>query len=416
MTLLRLLLVSLLFAGLTGAPAHAQTAGESVAAVVNDEPISTFDVRQRLRLLMATTGVQPDEDTIQRLQQQALRSLIDETLQLQEAGGEPYNIEIPDEDVDEAISRLARQNEMSTEAIYADLRNAGINPETLRRQIRAELAWRTLVSGRYGPRIRVSPNQIEETRERILNSLSKPRYLIAEIFLPVENVSEEGRVRQQAESLIQQLQNGANFQALARQYSGAASATSGGDAGWVLSGELRPEVESMLQSMEPGRISPPIRVPGGFYLVALRDERSGELTQQVTLKSVTVPLGDDANYDQAAQALQAAASDRSGCDAAEAIAGEIDGAFATDLGSLTDSSLQTPIRNAVRMLEVGGVTAPRQTSLGAQIFILCDRQQAAEGLPSREEIESQLMSQQESMLSRRYLRDVRRDSTVDVRL
>lgn len=393
-----------------------QTAGESVAAVVNDTPISTFDVRQRLRLLMATTGVQPDEQTMQRLQQQALRSLIDEQLQLQEAAGDPYNIEIPDSDVDDAIARLAQQNNVDADRIYSDLREAGINPETLRTQIRAELAWQTLVNGRYSNRIRVSDNQVDLARERIMNSMSKPRYLIAEILLPVESAQEEAEVRQQAENMIQQLMDGADFQALARQYSAAASAESGGDAGWVLSGELEPEVERVLQSMEPGRVSPPIRVPGGFYLVALRDERSGTVTQQVTLKSVTVPSDQAGGYQQAAAALSAAAEGKSGCDAAEEIAAEIDGAFATDLGSLSNTSLQADIRNDVNALEVGGVTAPRETPSGAQVYVLCDRQQAVEGLPSREEIENQLMSQQQSMLSRRYLRDVRRSSTVDVRL
>lgn len=416
MKLFRALLVPLLCAGLAGGPALSQTAGESVAAVVNDTPISTFDVRQRLRLLMATTGVQPDEQTMQRLQQQALRSLIDEQLQLQEAAGDPYNIEIPKSDVDDAIGRLARQNNVDADRIYSDLREAGINPETLRTQIRAELAWQTLVNGRYSNRIRVSDNQVDLARERIMNSLSKPRYLIAEIFLPVESAQEEGEVRRQVESMIQQLMNGAEFQALAQQYSAAASAESGGDAGWMLSGELQPEVERVLQSMEPGRVSPPIRVPGGFYLVALRDERSGAVTQQVTLKSVTAPSDQAGGYQQAAAALSAAAEGKSGCDAAEEIAGEIDGAFATDLGSLSNTSLQADIRNDVDTLDVGGITAPRETSTGAQVYVLCDRQQAVEGLPSRVEIENQLMNQQQSMLSRRYLRDVRRSSTVDVRL
>lgn len=416
MKLFRVLLLPLLCAGLAGGPALSQTAGESVAAVVNDTPISTFDVRQRLRLLLATTGVQPDEQTMQRLQQQALRSLIDEQLQLQEATGEPYNIEIPESEVDGAIARLAQQNNVDAERIYSDLREAGIDPETLRTQIRAELAWQTLVNGRYSNRIRVSDNQVDLARERIMNSLSKPRYLIAEILLPVESAQEEAEVRQQAESMIQQLMNGADFQALARQYSAAASAEAGGDAGWVLSGELDPEVERVLQSMEPGRVSPPIRVPGGFYLVALRDKRSASVTQQVTLKSVTLPSDAAGGYQQAAEALAAAAQGKTGCDAAEEIAAEVDGAFATDLGSLSSTSLQTDIRNDVNALEVGGITAPRETPTGAQIYVLCDRQQAVEGLPSRQEIENQLMNQQQSMLSRRYLRDVRRSSTVDIRL
>lgn len=55
------------------------------------------------------------------------------------------------------------------------------------------------------------------------------------------------------------------------------------------------------------------------------------------------------------------------------------------------------------------------TAAGLQLFILCDRQLTGPGVPSREQIEQQLISQQLSLLARRWLRDLRRDATVDIR-
>jgi hypothetical protein len=57
---------------------------EGVAAVVNDDVISTYDVLQRMRLLMVTSGVQPTQENLPQLQAEALRSLVDERLQMQE--------------------------------------------------------------------------------------------------------------------------------------------------------------------------------------------------------------------------------------------------------------------------------------------------------------------------------------------
>ena len=50
---------------------------ESVAAVVNDDIISTYDLAQRMRLLIATSGVQPTEQTLPQFQQEALVGLVD---------------------------------------------------------------------------------------------------------------------------------------------------------------------------------------------------------------------------------------------------------------------------------------------------------------------------------------------------
>lgn len=397
------------------AGAHAQT-GEAVAAVVNDEPISTFDVRQRMLLMIATTGAQPDEETIARMEDQALRSLVDEKLQVQEA--RRFEVEVTEEEVDGALGRLAQQNNVTVDDILADLRASGIYPNTLRDQIKSELAWQYLVDGRYGGRVRVSDDQIAETRERIINSLSKPRYLIAEIFLPIQNVGEEQQVRQLANSLIQQMVDGAEFPVLAREYSESATAEAGGDAGWVLSGELRPEVESVLREMPAGRVSPPIRVPGGIYLIALRAKNEGGVVNQLRLQSITLPVPEDATEEerqQARQSLAGVAADIDSCDAVEDAAGQLEGAFSTNLGSLSDNALQPEIKQAVSGLQPVSATAPLDTALGLQSFVLCDRQQSAEGVPSDEEIANQLRGQRQSLLARGYLRDVRRESTVDVR-
>ena len=212
--------------------------------------------------------------------------------------------------------------------------------------------------------------------------------------------------------------DGAEFPVLAREYSESATAEAGGDAGWVLSGELRPEVESVLREMPAGRVSPPIRVPGGIYLIALRAKNEGGVVNQLRLQSITLPVPEDATEEerqQARQSLAGVAADIDSCDAVEDAAGQLEGAFSTNLGSLSDNALQPEIKQAVSGLQPVSATAPLDTALGLQSFVLCDRQQSAEGVPSDEEIASQLRGQRQSLLARGYLRDVRRESTVDVR-
>ena len=205
-------------------PASAQTV-EGVAAIVNDEVISQYDVRQRMRLILATTGVRPTEELLLRIQEQALDSLIDERLQLQQA--REFEVDIEQGEIDEAMADLAQQNNISPGEIRSSLAQAGVDARTLEDQLRAEIAWQILVSGRYRPRLRVSNDQIDQMLERMADSLSKPQYLISEILLTPTPGASDDAVQAAIDGVVQQLDQGAQFAAVAREVSSAASALAG---------------------------------------------------------------------------------------------------------------------------------------------------------------------------------------------
>ena len=95
-------------ASLLAAPAAPAQQVEGIAAVVNDEPITTLDVRDRMRLIISSAGITPDEETLARIQEQAIRGLIEETLQLQQA--REFDLEVEEAEVDQSIADLAARN------------------------------------------------------------------------------------------------------------------------------------------------------------------------------------------------------------------------------------------------------------------------------------------------------------------
>ena len=122
---------------------------EGIVAVVNDDPISFTDVRQRARLLLLSLGGQtPTPEQIQRFTTQALEQLIDEKLQLQEAA--EYEVEISESEISSSIARLAQQSGITRDALVQSLIQAGVNPVSLEEQTRADIAWRRIMGGLYG--------------------------------------------------------------------------------------------------------------------------------------------------------------------------------------------------------------------------------------------------------------------------
>ena len=156
-----LLLASLLAAG----PSAAQSV-ERIAAVVNDDVISQSDVSARLRLALLATGLEPSQENQQRLAPQVLRGLVDERLQLQEAGR--FNIAVTPAEIDREIGTIAGRNNMNGEQLRATLARSGVPVSTLEQQIRAALSWRKLIDRRLLPQVEIGDEEINEVMQRLI--------------------------------------------------------------------------------------------------------------------------------------------------------------------------------------------------------------------------------------------------------
>jgi peptidyl-prolyl cis-trans isomerase SurA len=410
---IRTALISLAALLTAGFPAAFAQQVEGIAAVVNDEPITTLDVRNRMRLIISSAGVQPDEALLAEIQEQAIRALVEESLQLQQAA--EFDLQIDEREVNAALQDAAARNGATVEEVLADLRSNGIDPETLRRQLRAEIAWQIMVSGRYRSRIAISDQQIEVALERQAQAAAQEQFNIGEILIEVRGADGEARANQRVQAVYGALQQGVSFPQVAQQLSDAPSAGRGGLIGWTPASALPEQVRQVAVQLQPGQISNPIPVPGGFQIIALVDRREGQVVEQLNLVQVTLPASRASALEDPRGALETASAGLNSCEDVGARFEGVEGVIVTELGALSANALIPQIRDALGGLEPVSATGVLDTAAGLQLFVLCDRQLTGPGVPSRDEIEQQLIGQQLSLLARRWLRDLRRDATVDIR-
>jgi peptidyl-prolyl cis-trans isomerase SurA len=395
---------------------------EGVAAVVNDEIISTYDLRQRTLLLIISSGVQPSDDNLPEIQKEALRSLVDEHLQMQEIrrlqAKQKVNVEPADKEVDEQISAMAQQNGMQGSQLLASLASAGVDATTLREQIRVDTAWRRYVGGRFGSAVNVGSDQVDSAMKRVIAAAAKPQYQVAEILIDAQRVGGQEQAEAGAKQLVDQLEKGAPFAAVARQFSAASSSINGGEAGWLVSGDIQPSLEAALLQMRPGQVSQPIPVTGGVYILLLHDKRAGAGQTLVNLKQAALRLPQDAGADAVAAAqakLAALKTQVKGCQDLEAQAGKVDGVVAGDLGEADVNDLAQGFKDAIANLKVGEVSAPVRTSAGLHLVALCGRRAAAADGPTRTDLENRIYEQELGMIARRELRNLRNSASIENR-
>jgi peptidyl-prolyl cis-trans isomerase SurA len=394
---------------------------QRIVAVVNDEVISAQDLNDRLQLVTLTSGIPDNEQARARLAPQVLRSLIEEALQLQEA--ERLEITVEDAEIERALANIADRNQMTVEAMRRFFAQNGIDFATLLDQVRAQIAWVKVVNRQIVPRVTVTVDQLDMAVEEARRNEGEPEYLLSEMVLPVDNPAQAQVVAQDAARLVQTLREGASFESLARQVSAAASAETGGDVGWIRSSAIPQELRNTLESMREGEISDPIPSPVGYYIFLLRDRRLSQAAVDRAADDVEVALAQilfpaDAEDDIDALRVQAAElrDELGDCAAMADTAAELSAPQSGPLGWLRVGDLPPAFRQTVSSLPVGQVSVPLDGPAGIHLLMVCDRRNPQAETPQREQIAERLQRERVERLARRYLRDLRKEAFVEVRL
>lgn len=424
----RLLALCLLTYALTVAPAAAQrvdqlpgvarpVSRERIAAVVNDNVISTSDIEARMKLAMLSSGLPDAVDIRRRLLPQILRGLIDEQLQQQEA--KRLDISVTDAEIDQALARIARDNHIDGD-MRTYITEHGGSAAALAQQIRAGLAWSKVVQRELRPRVDIGDDEADTMIERMRANAGKEEYLASEIFIAVDNPGDEDQVHQFADNLVQQLKGGASFAAIARQFSQGASAATGGDIGWILEGQLPAELNRNLTGLREGEITDPIRSASGYHILALREKRimaaAGAEDIRLGLQQAFRPIGaedDKQSVLQESAQLRAAVADCSGLRAT--LAEKFPTWHWQNLGDVELAKAPSWLTDKVRDLSSGRSAEPLATDKGILVYFACDRH-VTEGNIDRDAIMNAIGTEKLELQARRLLRDLRRAAYLDIRL
>ncbi len=401
----------------TGGERHSARAQDTLraVAVVNDEVVSMLDLYMRTRLAMLAAGIEATGETQARIQRQVLRRLIDERLQLQEA--ERLSIPVTDEEVERALTDIARRNGMSIAQFEGMLEQNQVLPMAMEQQIKAELAWNNVIKVRLVPTVIIGDDEIDEVIERLEANRGGTEVDLHEIYFEVDSVLQEDEVRRTALGLMQQLRGGGDFTALATQFSQSATAAQGGSMGWLEESQLPEELASAVRGMTPGQVTGPVRGLTGFHILYLRQRRTisgGDSKVRLTQIVLELPPGaDEAQLAAAGQEAEALRARIGSCADAERIASEAGAPGSGDLGLLEVKDLSPALRNLVEGLPLEQPSRPLDIGGALAIMVVCEREG---GGFDRTKIERSLLTQRVELLARRYLRDLRRQANVDLRL
>lgn len=398
-------------------PAPAQRMIDSVEVLVNDEPITTLDIEQRLRLVFAISGGVTTEAEFIKVREQVVQAMIDERLQLQEA--KEFDFILGEEELEDIFSRRAQSSGQAPDQFAQTLAAIGSSKSTMVKQMEAEYVWGQLVQGRLGPQVNVSDDEVGNYINRIKSNRGKAEFRLSEVVLLINNPGQATSVQANAEQLVARLREGAQFSQIAQQLSASPSAAKGGELGWVTEDTLSEAQLSALRAIEVSEISDPIRTAGGYQILLKQDQRriltAEPLDDIVDLRNLAfIATSDEAlqTYVDGIAQLQQETLD---CDNFDQYAARVGARPQTVIGAIPIRNLQPAARGIVEATPVGNLTDPILVDRTYYSFHICGRTEAVVQEPDYDQVLDQLEQQRLAMMGRRFLRDLRRKAIVDYR-
>ncbi len=291
----------------TGAAA-AQTEIDSIVAIVDESIITSRELLDRMALIKLDLKEQrrrlPDEDVLRR---QVLETLISESLMFQEA--ERRGIRVTESQLNQAMQRLARQNNITLAQYRQALINRGLNYEKYRETVRRELAMSTLARQFAQRSANISEAEVDEFIASSGEDDASYEYRLSHILIALPDAATPEKVNEaqaQASEILSRLDQGEEFDQLANTFSSGETALQGGDLGWRKKAEIPSLFTSYVNDMKPGDYAGPIRSASGFHVVYLNERRNDNqvLTQQVRSRHILIRPNELITDEDARQRLQ----------------------------------------------------------------------------------------------------------------
>jgi len=252
-----------------------------IAALVNDEPITTYDLakeEEAMKSGLSDTASLTSAAARAQLRQAALDALVNKKLIEQKV--KELDIRVSDEEVRQAIEDVKKTNNITEENLVAALAARGISFDAYKTQLKDQLERLRLISLEVRSKIQVSEKEIQDyVAAHPGNYQVDEAFHALQIFLKIPATAtsdQQKKISEKAEKILREAKSGADFAELAKKYSDDPSGKEGGDLGFLTKGDLLPEFEKALISMRVGEVSGLVRTSAGIHIIKLVDYREGK--------------------------------------------------------------------------------------------------------------------------------------------
>ena len=391
-----------------------------IVAKVNGQPITNYDLSQRVNFLAAVTKIELNDNNRRRIETDALQMLIDEKLKL--AAAKEIDTNIASRSLAMARDLVDSSFQQNDKSGFEVLRELQLDTASIQQKFVTDLAWASFIQAKFSSKLGDVDAKIDAELARIIENATKPQIQISELVLVPEPSRPLRETLRLANEIVVAVDQGANFNAIAQQYSVAGSAQNGGRLGWLSTNQLPENVSEALSKIDVGAVTRPLQLDGAILLFQKNGERKNGQADpsqdRVWLTRALIPLrAGAANADrlEAAARLERDTADISNCQDLLKLHDSYGSNMQGRLDNIIIGNLSRQMLSLVTELKPGVASEPLSFGEGVAVFMLCKRNKAKIDLPSRKDVERVIVEKLFGSLGERYLLRLRRAAAIERR-
>ena len=371
----------------TPAPSAARDAPvvplDRVIAVVNDEAVTQWDLREQKRVVlqqMKASNVTPPPADV--LDKQVLERLITERALVQHA--KDNGIRVDDTVVDRTIQRVAEDNKLSLEEFRKVLERENIPYAAYRDDIRRQVMLQRVREREVDSKLNVTDAEVDNYLATVnAQAGGESEYLLSHVYVSMPDQATPDQIearRRRAEDALADVRRGRPFNEVAASFSDAPDALQGGSLGWRTPARLPTVFVEPVRGMKPGDVSPVLRSPGGFHIVKLeqkRDRNAPTVVDQTHARHILIKVNETSSEADAKARIDRLRERIAGGakfeDLARVNSEDASSAKGGDLGWLSPGETVPDFEKAMDRLQPNDLSQPVRTPFGWHIIQVLER-------------------------------------------
>lgn len=415
--------------GTAQAPAPANRTADYIVALVNSEPVTNHEVRQRLILVqqqLAQRNVSPPPR--EQLLRQVLDQLINERAQMQLAA--ELGIRVTDAEIDQAELAIAAQNQLDRDGLRRRAAAEGLDINRLRNDLRNQILMQRVREREVDSRVRVTEADIDDflREQQGSNDPSTLELNLSHVLVAVPEGTPEARVTElqaRAQRVADRARAGEDFATLAREFSDAPERVNGGQFGLRPATRLPDLFVNATRSLPVGGVAGPLRSAAGFHVLKVTDKRQAGMPAvavaqtrsshillrpgpQLTQEAAVARLNEFRQRIAAGQATFEALAREHSQDGSAAGGG--------NLGWANPGQFVPEFEEAMGRLRPGEVSEPVVSRFGVHLIRVDERRQAQLSTRDQREVARNLVRERKTAEALTlWVRDVRARAYVEIR-
>jgi len=249
---------------------------DGIAAQVGEDVVLVSEVLAMVadgEKQMRAAGV--SDDQIAKLRAQGLERMIEDKLIASEV--KRMELYASDQDVDETIEMIARDNGLTTEQLEKSVRAKNLDFEDYREQIKEKIENQRVIQVALMPKVEVEPSAVRRLYDQRYKDQPSggEQVHLRQILIPTGPDKDADTACAEVDAAAEKIAAGETFEAVAAEVS-AVAPEQGGDIGWLHASSLAPWMARLVAELEPGQVSPVNRQPFGCNLLKLVEKRAFE--------------------------------------------------------------------------------------------------------------------------------------------